>query len=194
MAVCSPVRPVAASTSCCSTARRSGVDQRRSSKVRSATTLTARSAKNRSASSSSSVRPAPASPPPRATKTSGRAKVDACSVSPVGPASRSNSRPTASADTVRSWSRSGVRSVTSRTRVSGSCPRSIASARQRPYKVCGASCSLGLRVAWTAHLTSRGVRSRPSAASRSSSASIWSVRLEKLRTSAPGIRASSRLP
>jgi hypothetical protein len=33
-------------------------------------------------------------------------------------------------------------------------------------------------VAWTAHLTSRGVRSRPSTTSRSSSASIWSVRLE----------------
>ena len=69
------------------------MDQRRSSRARSATTLTARSAKNRSASSSSSVRPAPARPAPRATRTSGRAKVDAVAVSPSGPASRSNSRP-----------------------------------------------------------------------------------------------------
>jgi hypothetical protein len=69
----------------------SGVDQRRSSSARSATTLTARSAKNRSASASSSVRPAPARPAPRATRTSGRAKVDAVAVSPSGPASRSNS-------------------------------------------------------------------------------------------------------
>jgi hypothetical protein len=60
---------------------------------RSATTLTTRSAKNRSASPSSSALPAPARPAPRETKTSGRVKVDACSVSPVGPASRS--RPSA---------------------------------------------------------------------------------------------------
>jgi hypothetical protein len=33
-----------------------------------------------------------------------------------------------------------------------------------------------LRVAWTVHLTSRGVRSRPSSTSRSSSASIWEDR------------------
>ena len=66
--------------------------------------------------------------------------------------------------------------------------------RQRSYRVSGVSCCLGLRVAWTAHLTSRGVRSRPSATSRSSSASIWPVRLEKPRTSASGIPWSSRLP
>jgi hypothetical protein len=99
-----------------------------------------------------------------------------------------------SSDTVWSWTRLAVRPVTSRTRMSGSCPRSAASARQRSYKVSGASCCLGLRVAWTVHLTSRGVRSRPSASSRSSSASIWSVRLEKLRTSSSGIPWSSRLP
>jgi hypothetical protein len=48
------------------------VDQRRSSRARSATTLTARSAKNRSANSSSSIRPTLASSAPRATSTSGR--------------------------------------------------------------------------------------------------------------------------
>jgi hypothetical protein len=78
-----------AATSCCSTVRSSGVDQRRSSRAQSATTLTARSAKNRSASSSSSARPAPARPAPRATKTSGRVKVDAVAFSPSGPTSRS---------------------------------------------------------------------------------------------------------
>ena len=67
-----------------------GVDQRRSSRARSATTLTARSAKNRSASASSSARPAPARPAPRATRTSGRAKVDAFSVSPSGQARWAN--------------------------------------------------------------------------------------------------------
>ncbi|HET7518412.1 MAG TPA: hypothetical protein VFN05_12085, partial [Actinomycetes bacterium] len=46
-----------------------GVDQRRSSIARSGTTLTARSAKNRSASASSSLRPVPARPAPRATRT-----------------------------------------------------------------------------------------------------------------------------
>ena len=70
--------------------------------------------------------------------------------------------------------------------MSGSTPRSAASVRHRPYRVSGVSCSLGLRVAWTAHLTSRGVRSRPSAASRSTSRSIWSVRLENPRTSSSG--------
>jgi hypothetical protein len=50
----------------------------------------------------------------------------------------------------------------------------------------GVSCSLGFLVAWTAHLTSRGVRSPPSAPSRSSSASIWPVRLENR---APGLQA-----
>ena len=59
------------------------MDQRRSSRARSVTTLTARSAKNRSASSSSSVRAAPARPAPRATRTSGRAKVDAVRGQPV---------------------------------------------------------------------------------------------------------------
>jgi hypothetical protein len=68
----------------------------------------------------------------RATRTSGRAKVDACSVNPSGPTSRSNSRPIASSDTVWSCGRSAVRPVTVRTRVSGSCPRSAASVRQRP--------------------------------------------------------------
>jgi hypothetical protein len=160
------------------------VDQRRSSSVRSEITLTARSAKNRSANSSSTARLAPASLAPRATRTSGRAKVDACSVSPSGPASRSKSGATASPDTLRSWARLAVRPVTVRTRVSGSTPRSAASCRQRLYRVSGVSCCLGLRVAWTAHLTSRGVRSRASATSRSSSASIWPVRLENPRMSA----------
>jgi hypothetical protein len=109
-----------------------GVDQRRSSSARSATTLTARSAKNRSASASSSVRPAPNRPTPRATRTSGRAKVDAVAVNPSGPASRSNSRPATAVDTVWSWSRLGVRPVTPRTRASGSTPRSAASVRHRP--------------------------------------------------------------
>ena len=102
MAVCSPARPMALVTNCCSTASSSGVDQRRSSRVRSATTLTARSAKNRSTSASSSVRPAPARPAPRATRTSGRENVDAVAVSPSGPVSRSNSRPVTAADTGRS--------------------------------------------------------------------------------------------
>jgi hypothetical protein len=171
-----------------------GVDQRRSSSARSATTLTARSAKNRSVSSSSSVRAAPARLAPRATRTSGRAKVDACSVSPSGLASRSNNWPVTSSDTVRSWPRLAVRPVTARTRLSASCPRSAASARHRPYRVSGVSYSFGFLVAWTAHLTSRGVRSPPSAPSRSSSASIWPVRLENLRTNASGIPWSSRLP
>jgi hypothetical protein len=153
MAVCSPVRPVAAATRRCSTVRRSGVDQRRSSRARSATTLTARFAKNRSASSSSSVRPAPANPAPRATRTSGRVKVDAVAVNPSGPASPSNSRTIASADTPWSWLRLAVRPVTSRTKVSGSTLHSAAPCRQRPYRMSGALCSLGLRMAWTAHLT-----------------------------------------
>jgi hypothetical protein len=49
---------------------------------------------------------------------------------------------------------SWVRPVTCRARASGSTPRSAASARQRSYSVSGRSCCLGLRVAWTAHLTS----------------------------------------
>ena len=57
----------------------------------------------------------------------GAVKVDACSVSPSGPAKPSNSRTSASADTLWSWSRLDVRPVTSRTRVSGSCPRWAAS-------------------------------------------------------------------
>src|SRR4029453_19035932 len=63
-----------------------------------------------------------------------RVKVDAVAVSPSGPASRSNSRLTTALDTGWFWPRSGVRPVTSRTRVSGSTPRSAASARQRPYR------------------------------------------------------------
>jgi hypothetical protein len=57
-------------------------------------------------------------------------------------------------------------------KASVSCPRSAASVRHRSFRVSGGSCCLGLRVAWTVHLTSRGVRSRPSPTSRSSSASI----------------------
>ena len=169
-AVCSPVRPVAAATSRCSTASSSGVDQRRSSSARSATTLTARSAKNRSASPSSSPRVAPASWPPRAARTSWRAKVDAVRGQPVR---------TGQPVEHRGHRLVGHRPVLVAGRVSGRspagpgcpgrCPRSAASVRHRPYRVSGASCSLGLRVAWTAHLTSRGVRSRPSAASRSTS-------------------------
>jgi hypothetical protein len=74
-------------------------------------------------------------------------------------ASRSNTAATVRSD--RTWSRSPVRPVTWRSRVSGSWPCSAASVRHRPYKVSAAWWSLGLRVAWTAHLTSRGVRSRP---------------------------------
>ena len=55
------------------------------------------------------------------------AKVDAFAVNPSGPASRSNSRPTTSADTVQSWSRLGVRPVTVLIKVSGSTARSAAS-------------------------------------------------------------------
>jgi hypothetical protein len=66
--------------------------------------------------------------------------------------------------------------------------------RQRPYMVPGGSCCLGLRVACTVHLTSRGVRSRPSTTSRSSSASIWPVLLEKPRIRSTCIPLSSRLP
>ena len=75
---------------------------------------------NRSARSSSSARLAPTSWPPRAAMTSWRAKVDAVAVSPSGQASRSNTAATVRSD--RSWSRSRVRPVTCRTRVSGSCP------------------------------------------------------------------------
>jgi hypothetical protein len=64
---------------------------------------------------------------------------------------------------------------TARTHPFVSCEKTI-SVRHRPYKVSAASWSLALRVAWTAHLTSRGVRSRPEASSRSTSRSIWSVR------------------
>jgi hypothetical protein len=168
------------------------VDQRRSSRARSATTATACSARNRSTKSSSSARVAPASWPLRATSTSWRAKVDAVMVSPAGPASRSNTSATVGFE--RSSSRSRVRPVTCRTRVSGSMPRSAASVRHRPYKVSAVSCSLGLRVACTAHLTSRGVRSRPEASSRSISRSTWSARLENSRTRFSGTPCNSRLP
>jgi hypothetical protein len=191
-AVCSPARSPAATTSRCSTASSSGVDQRRSSSARSATTATARSARNRSASSSSWTRVAPASSPPRAAITSWRAKVDACAVNPAGPASRSNASATGRSD--RPCSRSRVRPVTWLTRASASTPRSAASARQRSYSVSGRSCCLVLRVAWTAHCTSLGVRDRPAASSRSTSRSIWSLRLENARTRSSGIPWSSRLP
>jgi hypothetical protein len=104
--------------------------------------------------------------------TSWRAKVDAVTVSPSGHASRSNTWATVPLDTRKSWSGPRVRPDTARTKVSGPWPRSAASVRHRPYKVSAASWSLGLRVAWTAHLTSRGVRSRPEASSRSTSSSI----------------------
>jgi hypothetical protein len=168
------------------------VDQRRSTSVQSATTLTARSPRNLSTSSSSSDRVAPVRPAPRATRTSSRAKLDAWAVSPSGAANRSNSCSMSAADTARSWWR--TRPVTCRTRVSASTPRSPASVRQRPYRVSADSCAFGLRVACTAHLTSRGVRSRPEASSRSTSRSIWSVRLENRRTSSSGRPWSSRLP
>jgi len=171
-----------------------GVDQRRSSTARSATTLTARSARNRSASPSRSVRVAPVRPAPRATRTSWRPKVDAVAVNPSGPASRANSRPATVADTVHSRSRSAVRPVTRPIRLSASCPRPAASARHRSYKVSSASCSLAFLVAWTAHLTSLGVRTRPSATSRSMAWSIWSVCFENPQTRSSGIPFSSRLP
>jgi hypothetical protein len=124
--------------------------------------------------------------------TSWRAKVDTRAVNPSGLASRSNASATIRSD--NPGSRSSVRPVTCRVRVSGSTPRSAASARQRSYRVSGVSCCLGLRVACTAHLTNRGVRSRPSVASRSTSASIWSVRLENHRMRSSGRPCSSRLP
>jgi len=74
-------------------------------------------------------------------------------------ASRSNTAATVRSD--RTWSRSPVRPVTWRSRVSGSWPCSAASVRHRPYKVSAAWWSLGLRVAWTAHLTSRGSAPAP---------------------------------
>jgi hypothetical protein len=80
----------------------SGVDQRRSSSVQSATTLTARCSRNRSASPSSSARPAPTSCSPSAAITSGRANVDARAVSPCAPASRSNT-PATTATFVVVW-------------------------------------------------------------------------------------------
>jgi hypothetical protein len=124
--------------------------------------------------------------------TSWRAKVDTWTVNPSGHASRSNASATVRSD--RPWPRSSVRPHTSRTTVSGSTPRSATSVRHRPYKLSAASSSLGLRVAWTAHLTSRGVRSRPEASSRSTSRSIRSERLEKARNSSSGKLWSSRLP
>jgi hypothetical protein len=52
----------------------------------------------------------------------------------------------------------------------------------RAYKVSGASCALALRVAWTAHCTSRGVRARPMASRRSTSAVTSSARWENPAT------------
>ena len=88
------------------------------------------------------------------------------------------------ADTVRSW----TRSLSGRSPPEPGCPGPpLLGHLGPPPSIQGvrASCSLGLRVAWTAHLTSRGVRSRPSRpADRIQS--IWPVRLEKPRTSASG--------
>jgi hypothetical protein len=124
--------------------------------------------------------------------TSSRANVEAWAVSPSALASRSNARATTAS--LGAWSRSRARPVTCRTKASGSVPRSAASARQCAYSVSGASCSLALRVVWTAHFTSLGVRSRPEASSRWTSALTCSVRLENARISSVGIPWSSRLP
>jgi hypothetical protein len=102
-----------------------GVDQRRSSRARSATTLTARSARNRSANSSGSVRPMPTRPAPKAKRTSGREERGRVLGQPVRAGQPIDSQPVTAADTVRSWTRLAVRPVTVRTRVSGSTRRQL---------------------------------------------------------------------
>jgi hypothetical protein len=126
--------------------------------------------------------------------TSSRAKVDAWTVNPSGPARWSNTLATAASETPAWRSRATTRPVTRRTSASASIPRAAASVRQRPYSVSGASCCLALRVAWTAHFTSRGVRARPDASRRSTSAVTCSARLENARTNFAGTPTSSRLP
>ena len=121
--------------------------------------------------------------------TSWRAKVDAVAVSPSGQASRSNTSATVRSD--RPWSRSTCPAGHLPDQVSGSWPRSAASVRHRPYRCPAASCSLGLRVAWTAHLTSRASAPapRPPAAPPPgrSGRCAW-------RTAGPGPRAGPGAP